>query len=205
MEQVNVISIKNLLQELNERKLTINNAKNLIQTEQYKIKKLQDTEFSFSIQSLIEEIAKEWNVNVEDLNIHLKTYQTKQVGKFTKDEFVEMFENNFSNSANLQLEITIKFKENKFYTCLPINFHDIQKDGRQLRDCIDIYTERILGLGYITDFDFSDYKNFIFKLKYKYAFDFINCKPINKNCELYFKAQERDIRKIKENVTNINI
>ena len=185
MKQSNQNLIKNLIQELNERKLTINNinnsikekteiykkevrdAKKLIESEQRKIKKLQETEISFTAESLIEEIAKEWNVNVEDLNINLNTYLTKKKGKFKKEEFLEMYENNFSNSENLQLEITVKFMEKNFYTCLPINLQDEQKDGRKLRECVDVYVERVLFIGYLTDFDFIDYKNLTFKLKYK--------------------------------------
>lgn len=208
---------KRLFQEMIERKQKMKEAENFILHEEIKFKetvkdakeelevnkkeilKIRDTQIKLGADTLVEEIAKEWGVSVENLDVEIKFVDTERFGKMGRNKFIKLCENEFfdglircylnviSDNTNCYKSISLK---------LPLNLLHYQRNGERLKNYLEVKTE-YRGWALHTDFECPDYKNLIFELTFNMLVDIHagEFKPRNKNCELILNAYERECEK----------
>ena len=215
----NKITIR-LFEEMIERKKKVAEAEKFINEEKIKYKervsqadeeakinrkeimKIRDTRILVGADTLVEEIAKEWGVDVEDLLVDVKFVDTERFGHIGRNKFLKLVENeSFDGLIKCYLNITCDNAniDNFISLKLPLNLLHYQKDGRRLKQFLEVITEWRSSWSLYTDFKCPDYKNLIFEIKYDNLVD-INQEvftPRNKNCELILNAYERESEKIK--------
>ncbi len=169
------------------------NAENVME----EIEKIKKEKISVNAETLVQVIANEWGVEVEDVNVRVRFYNTAKVGKITKDKFIRFYKEDISKKVYLTFIVDYINNQKHFETVVGFNLFDIQKNSQRLIDFLIVET-KYDEEGYKTDFVCPDYKNLIFNYKFSYLIDIDKCVPINKNAEIIYKAYERDCEE-KEN------
>ena len=212
---------KRLFQEMIERKQKMKEAENFILHEEIKFKetvkdakeelevnkkeilKLYNTPIEVGADMLVEQIASEWGVYANQLDVEASFVDTIKFGKIGKNKFLKICENESFNGQikcvlNVQSQYEVIFKEVTFE--LPINLNGIQKNGEKLISCLDVETF-FRGWALYTDLKCSDYKNLIFEFQFDTLVDTSKNEfvPRNKKFELILKAYERECEKEAKN------
>lgn len=215
MENNDIKMPTSLLDELRMRKQAIKDARqvvcvetikykskikkyeDLIERERGEVRVLGDKPINVSLETLVEEIAKEWKTGVENLDVRVKFFNTAKFEKMERNEFLRYYINSNKDSlVYMTLIVDSKNCENHFETAIGMDLFEKQRNGQMLKDFLIVET-RYNGK-FITDFVCSNYKNLIFNYKFSYLIDINKCVPINKNAEIIYKAYKRDCEE-KEN------
>ena len=186
----------------------VKDAKEISITNEKEILKLYNTPIEVGADMLVEQIASEWGVYANQLDVEASFVDTIKFGKIGKNKFLKICENESFNGQikcvlNVQSQYEGIFKEVTFE--LPINLNEIQKNGEKLRNCLDVETF-FRGWALYTDLKCSDYKNLIFKFEFNSLVDTSKNEfvPRNKKFELILNAYERECEREDKNVEEEN-
>ena len=184
----------------------VSDARKEVKINQSEIKKIRETRIRVGAESLLEEIAKELNVNVDNLLVNIEFLDTERSGKISRNKFIKLVENE-SFDGSLKCVLAVECKTNgvdeTMRLVLPLNLDYLLKDGKKLKEFLEVETKWDRWAPY-TDFKCPDYKNLIFVFNYEnlvslYVDRFepllTEFKPLNKKCELILNAYERECEK----------
>ena len=146
--------------ETSEYKLRIKKYEDLIESEKLKLRSIQNTQLPISLETFVEEIAKKWEVNVDDLVVNIEFPKTSAGGKYKKYEFVKLQDYQCFINGGVDIKITITTKNKSIAIKRKLKLSEIQRDGQELRDFLDVETKKY-GSFYFTNFICPDYKNLV--------------------------------------------
>ncbi len=221
MENNEIRTPRRLFEEMIERKKNVAEAEKIITEEKIKYKervcladeeaktnrkeimKIRETQIKIGADTLVEELAKEWGVAIEDLLVDVKFVDTERFGKIGRNKFIKLCENeSFDGLIKCYLNISCDNANiNNFISFkLPLNLLHYQRNGERLKRFLDVKST-FKGWCTYTDFECPDYKNLIFEIRYDNLVDVNQEKftPRNKNCELILNAYERECEKNAKN------
>ncbi len=209
---------KRLFEEMIERKQKMKEAENFIVHEEIKFKeivkdakeelevnkkeilKIRDTQIKLGADTLVDEIAKEWGVSVENLTVDVEFVDTAQRGKMGRNKFIKLCENGAFYGQIIKCNLTVKSEyggiDKQMSLRVPLNLLHFQRNGERLKNCLEVKTD-YRGWSLYTDFVCPDYKNLIFEFQYDTLIDTMaeEFTARNKRCELILNAYERECEK----------
>ncbi|MBO5955103.1 MAG: hypothetical protein J6Q13_03990 [Clostridia bacterium] len=192
-----------ILHEEIKFKETVKDAKEELETNQKEVLKIYETPIKVGADTLVEEIAKEWGVSVENLDVDIKFVDTERFGKMGRNKFIKLCENESFNGL-IRCYLNVISNNTNGYNSkslkLPLNLLHYQRKGEMLKNWLEVKTKYKGWAPYI-DFVCTDYKNLIFELTFNMLVDIHagEFKPRNKNCELILNAYERECEKEAKN------
>lgn len=178
---------------------TVKGAKELVKTNNQEIMKIYDTQINVGAESLLEEIAKEYGLKVEDLSVRIEFLDTAKFGKIDKNKFLKLIENESFNGC-IRCVFNVEYESegvnHNLRLVLPLNLLHCQKDGRRLNQFLEVETVW-QGWRLYTDLKCPDYRNLIFEFLYGNLVDMKGeeFRPKSKKCELILNAYERECEK----------
>ncbi len=205
---------RRLFEEMIERKQKIKEAENFILHEELKFKeivkdaqeevkinqdeilKIRNKQIKLGADTLVEEIAKEWGVDVKDLFIDVKFVDTERFGVIGRNKFIRLCENESFNGL-IKCYLNVKCDKgniNRLISLkLPLNLLHYQRNGERLKQYLDVKST-FKGWSTYTDFECADYKNLIFEFQYDSLIDTRadEFKARDKKCEMILNAYERE-------------
>ena len=205
----------NLLEELAMRKAAVKNAQDFIdvETEKYK-NKIRDAEIfkereereieciknmniSITLESFVEEVAEEWNVDIKKLKVNVLFGTAEVLGKSSEKSF-----NKFCKTRkDLVMRLCVEYRGNMIQIANPLDLDSIHKGGKTLSDYLRVvHYEKCAFIN--TNFHCADYRNLIFTYNVSSLVD-RKGKPYISTDELIFKAHARDNKK--RNEANVNV
>lgn len=196
---------KFILQEETKFNETVSGAKELVKTNNEEIMKIYETQIKVGAESLLEEIAKELNVNVDNLFVNVEFLDTARFGNIGRNKFLKLVENesyNGSIKCVLTVECKTKGVDETMRLVLPLNLLHYQKDGKRLKQFLEVETEWRSSWSLYTDFKCPDYRNLIFEFNYSALIEILSneYKPRDKKCEMILNAYERECEKEKQSL-----
>ena len=181
---------KHIDEETSEYKLRIKKYEDLIESEKLKLRSIQNTQIPVSLETLVEDIAKKWEVNVDDLVVNIEFPKTSVGGKYKKYEFVKLQDYQCFINGGVDIKITIITKNKSITIKRKPKLSDIQRNGQELRDFLDVETEKY-GTFCFTNFICPDYKNLVLQYELR---ELLNASyaPKNKISEMILETYQRE-------------
>ena len=177
----------------------VKDARECVSSNKKQIMNIYESNIILGADTLIEEIAKEWGTSVNDLEVSLSFVDTAQRGKMGKNKFIRISE--FASfDGIIKCSLNVKACSDDMYKVinlnLPLNLLHFQRNGKRLKNCLDVKTE-FRDWALYTDFECSDILNLMFEFRYDALVDTSKEEftPRDKKCELILNAYERECEK----------
>lgn len=129
----------------------------VIQEQKDEIRALMNKNIRVNVETLVENLAKLWNVAVEDLDIEVQFPTTAIMGKASKKDMARIF----GERKDISIRIYVQNLGNGAAFSTSLDLKAIQKNGEILYNCLDVEQKEENGY-WKTNFVCQDYRNLVF-------------------------------------------